>query len=179
MEGQVLGQVGQSGNAAFPHLHLSVRHNADKIDPFAAQAPLGGPRVDCGSSAADLWRDALPYQPGGILAVGISAAIPDYAAIKAGLDSPNLPDTAPALVVWSYMFGLQAGDALLFRLTGPQGDILTERVVIEKTHAQGFRAVGRKLKASVWPAGRYYGEAVFQRRGVELARQMIEIAVGQ
>ena len=35
--GAVLGQIGQSGMAAFPHLHLSVRHNADKIDPFAPE----------------------------------------------------------------------------------------------------------------------------------------------
>lgn len=178
-EGQVLGQVGQSGNAAFPHLHLSVRHNAEKIDPFAAQTPLGSPQLDCGSAGADLWRDALPYQPGGMLAVGISAAIPDYAAIKAGLDSPALPGDAPALVVWTYLFGLQAGDAVLFRLTGPEGDVLTERSVIEKVQAQAFRAVGRKLKTSAWPAGRYQGEAILQRRGGELARQSVEITVGQ
>lgn len=178
-EGQVLGQIGQSGNAAFPHLHLSVRHNADKIDPFAPLTPLGSPQISCGATGADLWRDALPYQPGGMLAVGISSAVPDYAAIKTGLASPDLPETAPALVVWGFMFGLQAGDAVLFRLTGPAGDVLTERSVIEKPQAQAFRAVGRKLKAAAWPEGRYQGAVILQRRGVELGRQGVEISVGK
>ncbi|OYU39526.1 MAG: peptidase M24 [Pseudorhodobacter sp. PARRP1] len=177
-QGQILGQVGQSGNAAFPHLHLSVRHNADKIDPFGPEVPLGGAHLSCGAAGADLWSDALPYQPSGMLAVGISAEIPDYAAIKAGLASPDLPEDAPALVVWGFMFGLHAGDAVLFRLTGPAGEVLTERSVIEKPQAQAFRAMGRKLKAATWPAGRYQGAVILQRRGVELGRQSIEIGVG-
>ena len=172
--GAVLGQIGQSGMAEFPHLHLSVRHNGAELDPFAPDS-----LTSCGAAGAGLWDPALPYQPGGMLAIGISSAIPDYAAIKAGLASPALPGNAPALVVWTYLFGLQAGDAILFRLTGPEGDILTERSVIEKPQAQAFRAVGRKLKTAEWPAGQYQGEAVLQRDGVELGRQQIEVTVGQ
>jgi hypothetical protein len=121
----------------------------------------------------------LAYQPGGLLSLGISAAIPDYPAVKAGLASPDLPKDAPALVVWAFLFGAQAGDAILFRLTGPDGDVLTERTVLEKTQAQAFRAVGRKLKIAKWPAGRYQGEAILQRRGVELGREQVEMTVGQ
>ena len=39
--GTVLGLVGMSGDAEFPHLHLAVRHNGEKIDPFAPDAKLG------------------------------------------------------------------------------------------------------------------------------------------
>ena len=172
--GSVLGQIGQSGMAAFPHLHLSVRHNGAELDPFAPDS-----LTRCGPPGPGLWDQPLAYQPGGLLGIGISAAIPDYLAVKAGLASPDLPDDAPALVVWAFLFGAQAGDAILFRLTGPDGDILTERSVIEKAQAQAFRAVGRKLKAAAWPAGPYQGEAVLQRRGVELGRQQIEITVGE
>ena len=98
--------------------------------------------------------------------------------MQAGLASPALPGNAAALVAWTSLFGLQTGDAILVWLTGPEGDILTERSVIEKPQAQAFRAVGRKLKAVVWPAGRYQSEAILQRRGVELAWQVIEITVG-
>ncbi|WP_054006974.1 M23 family metallopeptidase [Cypionkella psychrotolerans] len=172
--GTVLGQIGQSGMAAFPHLHLSVRHNGVELDPFAPDS-----LTSCGPPGPELWDHPLAYQPGGMLSLGISAAIPDYPAIKAGLASPALPGDAPALVVWAYLFGLQAGDAVLFRLTGPEGELLTERSVIEKPQAQAFRAVGRKLKAAEWPAGRYQGEAILQRSGVELGREQIEITVGQ
>ncbi len=33
--GQKLGDVGYSGAAAFPHMHLSVRYNGKKVDPFS------------------------------------------------------------------------------------------------------------------------------------------------
>ena len=172
--GSVLGQIGQSGMAEFPHLHLSVRHNGAELDPFAPDS-----LTSCGAPGPVLWREPLAYQPGGLLSLGISAAIPDYPAVKAGLASPDLPKDAPALVVWAFLFGAQAGDAILFRLTGPDGDVLTERTVLEKTQAQVFRAVGRKLKTAEWPAGRYQGEAILQRRGVELGREQVEITVGQ
>ena len=172
--GSVLGQIGQSGMAEFPHLHLSVRHNDAELDPFAPDS-----LTSCGAPGPGLWGEPLAYQPGGLLSLGISAAIPDYPAVKAGLASPDLPKDAPALVVWAFLFGAQAGDAILFRLTGPDGDVLTERTVLEKTQAQAFRAVGRKLKTAEWPAGRYQGEAILQRRGVELGREQVEITVGQ
>ena len=172
--GSVLGQIGQSGMAEFPHLHLSVRHNDAELDPFAPDS-----LTSCGAPGHGLWGEPLAYQPGGLLSLGISAAIPDYPAVKAGLASPDLPKDAPALVVWAFLFGAQAGDAILFRLTGPDGDVLTERTVLEKTQAQVFRAVGRKLKTAEWPAGRYQGEAILQRRGVELGREQVEITVGQ
>jgi len=172
--GSVLGQIGQSGMAEFPHLHLSVRHNGAELDPFAPDS-----LTSCGAPGPGLWAEPLAYQPGGLLSLGISAAIPDYPAVKVGLASPDLPKDAPALVVWAFLFGAQAGDAILFRLTGPDGDVLTERTVLEKTQAQAFRAVGRKLKTAKWPAGRYQGEAILQRRGVELGREQVEITVGQ
>ncbi|MDZ4392911.1 M23 family metallopeptidase [Cypionkella sp.] len=172
--GTVLGQIGQSGMAEFPHLHLSVRHNGGELDPFAPDS-----LTSCGPPGPGLWDQPLAYQPGGLLSIGISAAIPDYPAVKAGLASPDLPKDAPALVVWTFLFGAQPGDAILFRLTGPEGDVLTDRSVLEKTQAQAFRAVGRKLKTPEWPVGRYQGEAVLQRGGVELGREQIEITVGQ
>ncbi|MEO5613558.1 MAG: M23 family metallopeptidase, partial [Cypionkella sp.] len=152
LPGSVLGQIGQSGLAAFPHLHLSVRHNGAELDPFAPDT-----LTSCGAPGPGLWDQPFAYQPGGLLDIGISAGIPDYPAVKAGLASPDLPKDAPALVLWTFLFGAQPGDAILFRLTGPEGDILTERSVLEKTQAQSFRAVGRKLKTAEWPAGRYQG----------------------
>ena len=169
--GTPLGQIGQSGMAEFPHLHLSVRRNGAELDPFAPEA------TTCGPADEDLWADPLPYQPGGLLAVGITDAVPDYEAIKAGLESPELPATAPALVVWAYLFGTQAGDALVFSLTGPEGAVVTERVVLEKTQALAFRAVGRKLRTAGWPAGAYQGEVALIRRGHDLGRRSLTITV--
>jgi hypothetical protein len=171
--GTVLGQIGQSGQAEFPHLHLSVRHNGQNVDPFAPEIP-----TTCGATALrGLWAQPLPYQPGGLLAIGISAAIPDFAAIKSGLPSPNLPKTATALVVWAYLFGSRTGDSIAFTLDGPEGALLSQTVALEKPQAQLFRAVGLKLKTTAWPAGRYTGTAKLIRNGAVLETKTIAIAV--
>ena len=170
--GTPLGQVGQSGMAEFPHMHLSVRHNGEKLDPFSLTP------TTCGAAADDLWTVDPLIEPGGLLKTGITDRVPDYDAIKAGLPSPDLPGDAPALVLWTYLFGSQPGDAIVFTLNGPEGDILTERVVLEKAQAQAFRAVGRKLKTAAWPQGKYSGTAVLIRDRVELERQTVILTVG-
>ena len=169
--GTPLGQIGQSGQAAFPHLHLSVRHQGRKLDPFAPEATA------CGAAGDDLWATDLLHEPGGLLAIGITDALPDYDAIKAGLPSPDLPVTAAALVVWAYGFGWRAGDTLVFTLGGPEGAVVTDRVQIDKTQALAFRAVGRKLTTTGWPAGRYTGTATLTRAGDEIDRQSLSLTV--
>ena len=170
--GTPLGQVGQSGKAEFPHMHLSVRQNGTKLDPFAPKASA------CGAAADDLWAVDPIIEPGGLLTLGITDQLPEFDAIKAGLPSPGLPGTAPALVLWAHFFGPRAGDALLFTLTGPQGAVVTDRVVLEKTQAMAFRAVGRNLTTAGWPAGPYQGEVVMMRGDIEIDRQTITVTVG-
>lgn len=169
--GTPLGEIGQSGQAAFPHLHLSVRHQGRKLDPFAPEASA------CGATGNDLWAADLLHEPGGLLALGIADAVPEYDAIKAGLASPDLPATAAALVIWAYGFGWRAGDALVFSLTGPEGAVVTDRVQIDRTQALAFRAVGRKLTAAGWPSGRYTGTATLIRAGNEIDRQSLSLTV--
>jgi hypothetical protein len=170
--GAVLGLVGQSGMAEFPHMHLSVRKNGVELDPFAPEATA------CGAAGADLWAADLPMQPGGLIAMGITDHVPEYEAIKAGLPSDDLAATAPALVVWALVFGTKPGDALIFSLVGPEGNVVSERVLLEKTQAMAFRAVGKKLRAAGWPDGRYAGEAVMMRGATELGRGKIAVTVG-
>lgn len=169
--GTILGQVGQSGQAEFPHLHLSLRRGGEKLDPFAPGAPA------CGAAGDDLWSPDLPYQPGGLLVIGLSDAVPEFDAIKAGLPSPDLPATAPALVVWAHVFGPRAGDALVMQITGPSGEILTERVVFEKTQAMAFRAVGRKLRSPGWPAGPYSASVRLLRGPNLLGEQTLSLTL--
>lgn len=169
--GTPLGQVGQSGEAAFPHLHLALRHNGQELDPFAPEA------TTCGPPADDLWHVTPAYQPGGLLEIGLTDAVPDYEVIKAGLPSPDLPQTAPALVVWAYVFGTRAGDAMIFQITGPGGEVLTERVAFEKPQALAFRAVGRKLKTAGWPPGLYTAQARMMRRDTVLGEKTLTLTV--
>lgn len=169
--GAFLGQIGQSGQAEFPHLHLSVRRNGKELDPFAPEA------VACGAAGDDLWTPDLPQYPGGLIGIGLASEVPEFAAIKEGLPPPDLSAKSPALVVWAYLFGTRAGDALLLTITGPTGEVITERVGLEKTQALAFRAVGRKLKAESWPPGAYEGTAILIRDRQELDRMAISVTI--
>lgn len=171
--GAPLGQVGISGLAEFPHLHLSVRHNGDDIDPFATST-----LTTCGGTGQSLWSPALPYQPGGIISIGLATAVPEYDAIKSGLATPALPIDAPALVIWAYLFGGQAGDTLDLAITGPDGAQIHETVLLEKTQAQLFRAIGKRRAAETWPAGLYTGTAILLRNGAEVDQQTLTASIG-
>jgi len=160
-EGQVLGLVGQSGRAAFPHVHLSVRKNGKVIDPFAPN-----PNAACSiSQADDLWNSLPPYRPGGIIRTGLSDTVPTYEAIKAGTAFNAIQPNSPALVISGFVFGLQMGDTLRLTLTGPQGELITRDTRYRKPKAQAYRSIGKKLKSGVWPAGTYSGTVTLLRDG--------------
>lgn len=172
--GAVLGQVGISGRAQFPHVHLSVRHNGETIDPFD---PDGDITCDVPDSNT-LWRSPPAYRAGGILDVGFSDSIPAYDDVKSGRAAKAaLPTDAPALVVYGYAFGGQLGDKIRVVLTGPKGDVLDQTETLEKGQAQFFRAVGKRLKGAAWPAGSYAGTVTLIRDGRQIDTRRAEITL--
>lgn len=172
--GAPLGQVGQSGRAAFPHVHLSLRKNGTVTDPFDADDT-----ISCDTPGdASLWADPLPHRAGGLIAVGFSDAVPEYAAIKAGTaHSSELTTRAPALVIWGYSFGTRQGDILRLTLTGPEGTVITDDVEMTKPQAQSFRAIGKKRRTQPWPAGAYSGSVALIRNGLTLEKRVAEIVL--
>jgi hypothetical protein len=169
--GTPLGLVGMSGQAEFPHLHLSVRRDGVAIDPFD---PDGLPA--CGTPSAPLWDLTLP--PGGIVGAGLADRVPDFAEIKAGLAEPALTPAAPALVVWAHLFGTRAGDVVRLRLTGPAGAVVAEDVALDRTQARAFRAIGRRAPPAGWPPGRYAGSTELVRAGAVLGRATVQATLG-
>lgn len=169
--GDVLGQVGLSGNTEFPHLHLAVRKDGAELDPYE---PGGDPA--CGATGPALWAEPPAYGPGGLIDMGIATAVPEYDAIKAGLVDEVIAPDAPALVIWAYYFGPRAGDVLDLRVTGPDGEVTGDRITLDRTQALAFRATGRKLRTAL-PAGSYTGTATLMRGGTELGRMQTVFAV--
>ena len=172
-KGAALGQVGASGNTAFPHLHLTLRHNGDIVDPFAPEA------LDtCGAQGDDLWAPALPYIGGGLIAAGFATEVPEFDSIKSGLSSPaTLPEASPALVLWAYIFGGRTDDAVQFVVIGPKGEIMESTTKLEKNQAQLFRATGKKRPVTGWPAGTYSGTATLMRGETTLGAQTITLTI--
>lgn len=157
----VIGQVGMSGRAQFPHVQMTLRKDGEVVDPFAP-----GGRIDCAAPDNDtLWLTPPVYRPGGILSVGFADMVPEFSDIKAGRAAVgSLPQDAPALVVFGYAFGGRAGDRIALRIDGPDGLFMDKTVTLEKDQAQLFRAVGRKWRRN-WPPGTYIGTVSLLRDG--------------
>jgi murein DD-endopeptidase MepM/ murein hydrolase activator NlpD len=176
--GTPLGLIGQSGMAEFPHMHLAVRKDGVEVDPFAPRATNICDVASSDTARDDLWLPDVTYRAGGIIGAGFANQVPEFEAIKSGLDSPAaLPATSPALVLWVYLFGARAGDALVFDITGPEGRITAERLLLEKNQALLFRAVGRKMRGMGWPEGAYSGTARLMRGVQELGSTAVSVTM--
>lgn len=165
--GQILGEVGMSGRAQFPHVHLSVRRNGNVVDPFDPTGVLS-----CADPGQDtLWAAPPPFRPGGIISAGITDKVPGFDAIRGGTATSSKPgSSAEALVVFGYFFGIRKDDIVHLTLTGPSGEIVEERISLKKSQALAFRAAGRKRRTRPWPPGAYEGQIALTR-----AEEVIDI----
>jgi hypothetical protein len=172
-QGTVLGHVGLSGDTEFPHVHLSVRKDGKVIDPFNPSGSLS-----CGETGdRTLWQDTLTYQATGLLAVGITDGVPDYAQMKNGpAQITSLPANSPAMVVYGFAFGGQTGDIMSLSLAGPNGTIADNQVTLSKNQAQYFNAAGRKSKTP-WPVGGYNAMVQILRGGAVISTRSYSIVV--
>ena len=172
--GDPLGLVGLSGRTQFPHLHISVRHKGEVIDPFTPTAET----ATCATAPEPtLWADDLGYQPGALLSLGFATKVPDYAVIKAGTAAEtDIRTDALALVLWGFAFGGQTGDIMEFAITGPQGRVFDSRQKLKKNQALFFRAGGKRLRAAL-PPGDYNGTVALIRDGVEVSTKSTTIVI--
>jgi len=172
--GEALGLVGLSGKTEFPHVHLSVRRDGAVIDPFAPDMP-----DTCGASiSTPLWKEALPYQPGGLLAVGFADDVPTYDSIKDGAAAQDtVTATTAGIVLWGYAFGGRRGDIMRLAIEGPAGRLIDQQVTLENARAQFFRAAGKRLTSDEWPLGGYTGRVELWRGDRIIDRRTVALKV--
>ncbi len=162
--GQKLGLVGMSGSSEYPHLHIMMRYHNKIIDPFVGLEDRSGPDAKCGLGAAPLWNEktlaALAYTPASIYNIGFADTRPAEADVDKGrFRETNIADTAPILIFWSEIFGVEKGDVLHLRMTGPNGEVLVDHdVTIPDRKARWYQYVGKKRPGLAWPEGTYHGE---------------------
>jgi murein DD-endopeptidase MepM/ murein hydrolase activator NlpD len=162
--GETLGDVGYSGLAQFPHVHLTVRHNGKAVDPFAP----GEANSNCGIAADTLWsgavRDRLAYSGGDLLALGFAPAALDFdRLLSAPISAPD--DKSPALVAYAWAINLRGGDRIDVMLAGPDGRLATNSATLDRDKAQYMLFAGKKLTLATWPPGRYTAHVVITRNG--------------
>ncbi|WP_374652799.1 M23 family metallopeptidase [Dongia sp.] len=176
--GDVLGQIGLSGNTEFPHLHFEVRHNDEVVDPFTGGAMGAG----CNGNPHALWQAGgsqnFAYLATGLLNSGFATVKPEPDAARHGVYAGvALENGSPALVYWVDIFGLQKGDRLILELAGPYGRLAESDDVIPRAKALYFAFTGIKQPAEGWDPGTYKASLHIEREGVIVAESAAEITL--
>lgn len=160
--GRKIGQVGQSGNAEFPHLHLDVTRGGEAVDPFTGAAAKEG----CGHKGTPLWAPGTGagYEPVSFYAAGFADRRPDFDRLRRDAGTPEtLPAEAGALTFWVAFFGAAQGDRIRMEISGPDGKVFaSEDITQEKNRARQFYFIGRRARGGLAP-GVYRGSAVLVR----------------
>jgi hypothetical protein len=166
--GQKIGEIGYSGAAGFPHLHLSVRHDGEPVDPFLGVKPIPRP-VAQGPSRCGLRRRLETST--------IRRARSSTSALPRGRSncrrwSPapcrtTVPDRgSPAIVAWGWAINLQVGDEILVVLGGPDGgELARNAVTLDSSKAQYMLFAGTRPPATGWPTGLYTASFTVSRSG--------------
>ena len=166
--GDVLGLIGESGNADFPHVDFSVRHNGQVVDPFQ---PAAGAKCDASMGADTLWspsaRAALAYVPSAILQAGFADRIPNRLEAQSGrMAAASMRSDSAQLVFWTQIMGVRDGDSWQMQIKGPDGRVFVEgQDKISGNKAVWVGGVGKRRGRALWPAGRYEGWVTLIRNG--------------
>ncbi|WP_282610604.1 M23 family metallopeptidase [Pelagibius sp. Alg239-R121] len=164
--GDRLGLVGYSGNASFPHVHLSVRKDGKTIDPF--RGAEGGPA--CGAGSAPLWSTQtlakLEYQASQLLHIGFSEGPVKIGDVERGTVQGFMPAmSSRALVAWGWAINLRKNDQIITTLVSPRGELARNTATLDRNKAQYMLFAGKKRPARGWPAGNYHAVFTVIRNG--------------
>jgi hypothetical protein len=177
-QGQKLGEVGASGAAQFPHVHLTVRKNGEKVDPLTDKAVGSG--CDPAAVATEtLWDPATGLTSpitNSILALGFAAApIRGDTLVVDGPPPP--PDTSsPGFIAYAWLINLHEKDIVEMQLKSGDGTVLTAQKLPPLDHSKAtFTAfVGKKrppvpgsytVTATVWRDGQ---KAIEQTASIDI-----------
>lgn len=178
--GQVLGQIGLTGDTVFPHVHVNVEKDGQIIDPYTGAAM----EAACGQETKPLWSaeaaEKLAYNPTGLLGAGFTNKKPDPREFQEGLhQEQRISVNDPILVFWVEMYGVRAGDTAYIALRDPQGMVLAEqRQEINRNRATQNYFVGKANREGMWPEGQYSGILRLTRDGKTVLEREWKIEAG-
>lgn len=176
--GDVIGRIGLSGQTEFPHLHFMVRRDGRIIDPLTSAEQSNS----CGAGEKSALRtssgDGQFYRDAFVLNRGfVDGAIELDAIESGGLETRKPHVQSPALVAYIRVVGLKAGDVQHFKLTGPTGAVLTDKIFdpMDRPKAQNALYIGKKRKGDAWPKGRYDAVYEVMRDGATITRERFSV----
>lgn len=167
--GEKLGAVGFSGMADFAHVHLTVRHNGEVVDPFQSDAAPASCNLD--PKNFGLWQPSaiapFSYRNGEIIGTGFTSAAPNLDKLEEDHRAVEpLNADSPALLFYARFINLMAGDRVRIVINGPGGALIEQlSEPIERSKATYFTYAGKKRREAPWQQGRYDARAEIIRDG--------------
>jgi hypothetical protein len=157
--GDKLGLVGLSGNTVFPHVHLSVFKDGQKVDPYSVNRALA-----CSGTPKSIWsnraRKDLKYRPAVPYIAGFADERADSKKARDGAYKGAVFNSeTPIITFWADHYNLRGGDRLEMSMRAPNAQVISEHTqVIDKNKARWFQFIGRRKPKSGWPKGTYTAE---------------------
>ena len=155
--GQPLGDVGASGAAAFPHVHITVRRDGVTLDPMTGH-PLSGGCLKDGEQAKPLFDPAVAASLGKggpqLLGLGLAGGPVDYDALAVSGAPPAATAASANLVGWGWFINLRKGDRIYISLVAPDGNVFAESMSEELDRSKAAYSSFAGKRGSPKP-GRY------------------------
>jgi len=185
--GEQLGYVGYSGAADFAHLHLSLRHNGQVIDPFTGRPPSH----TCSKSRQHfpkfehqngLWSpgavDGFSYKTGIIIDSGFAANKINKNNLERG-PKPAPPNAfSPALVFYARFINVEKADQISIQITGPGGfHVQGKMKPLTRNRATQMILVGKKRRSERWQSGLYQARVELIRNGKPHSHQQKKLEI--
>jgi hypothetical protein len=171
--GQKLGEVGASGMAQFPHVHLTVRKGGKPVDPVTGRELAAG-CLKPGEAGEPLFAPdivaAFARGETELIAFGLAGAPLDHDALAVSGPPPEATASSPARVGWGWFINLRQGDRVVISLAGPDGlEIAADRSEPMNRAKATYSAFAGKKGA---PApGSYTVRAGIERDGAMVAQK--------
>ena len=162
--GDQLGLIGFSGEAAFPHVHVTVRKDGKVVDPFSADDT-----TDCKATDRSLWsasaQNALAYKGSELLQLAWAPQIYDDAEVESGNLFAFQPNQWPALVLFAEAINLYKDDVMTLTVSLPGQKPVVNSIVMKNNRAVQRLYAGKKIKGSL-SHGIYVGRFELKRGDV-------------
>lgn len=149
-KGEVIGQIGLSGNTEYPHLHLSVRKKYG--DTWIDFDPFYGKGIECGLEPSPIWENSnvltQSMQTGIVYHYGFSFEVPKVTKVRQGIYDDIEYNSRPEMIIgWVEVFSANQGDKVIIKLYSDKAEepIIKEHI-FNKYKARYFLYAGKKLQ---------------------------------
>ena len=147
--GARLGDIGSSGLAQFPHVHITVSRNGEVLDPLTGRKLSEGCTSTFQQDASLFSQDIvekLDLTKPEILASGLAGKPIDHQSLVQDGPPPQVSSSDTLFVAWSWFANLKKGNTIKLVLKNEQGNVLVDHTSkpLDRDKATFSAFAGRK-----------------------------------